>query len=136
MVTLLYHFILQMIQMKARPRTESISQLEISSTPAAEDQCVQVRKINSSYLCPLCPYKSRFRSDVKRHFRTRHTQIRPFSCSFCPLRFALKQELDSHSRTHTGEKPFQCRCCAKRFKHRNSLKYHLQVRERCTGWRN
>ncbi|XP_064092835.1 zinc finger and BTB domain-containing protein 14-like isoform X44 [Macrobrachium nipponense] len=50
--------------------------------------------------------------------RKKHT------CPFCPYSSAIKTNMDSHVRIHTGEKPFACRYCSYRSSQRSNLKAH------------
>ncbi|XP_008297237.1 zinc finger protein 271-like [Stegastes partitus] len=50
-----------------------------------------------------------------------------FSCSLCSKRFAKRQSLQYHLKTHRGVKPFSCSVCNKRFMQKGNLKYHMIV---------
>ncbi|XP_042371873.1 zinc finger protein 26-like, partial [Plectropomus leopardus] len=50
---------------------------------------------------------------------------KPFSCSDCDKRFALKGNLKVHMRSHTGEKPFSCSVCKKSFTQGGHLRRHM-----------
>ena len=46
-------------------------------------------------------------------------------CKVCLKSFHLKQDLDRHMRTHSGEKPHVCSICDRRFARKQNLKTHL-----------
>ena len=60
------------------------------------------------------------------HVNARHNLERPFACKMCPRRFAKKQNMESHYRTHTNERPFSCTLCTKTFARRFALTRHLR----------
>ncbi|KAG3255864.1 zinc finger and BTB domain containing 32, transcript variant X3 [Ictidomys tridecemlineatus] len=52
---------------------------------------------------------------------------RPYSCSVCGKRFALKHQMETHYRVHTGEKPFSCSLCPQRSRDFSAMTKHLRT---------
>ncbi|KAM6225377.1 zinc finger and BTB domain-containing protein 32 [Rhynchocyon petersi] len=54
-------------------------------------------------------------------------RARPYSCSVCGKRFALKHQMETHYRVHTGEKPFSCSLCPQRSRDFSAMTKHLRT---------
>jgi uncharacterized Zn-finger protein len=70
------------------------------------------------------------KGNLTSHKRT-HTGERPYSCCFCPKKFARSDCLIVHKRIHTGEKPYQCDICHIKFSCLSSLTYHTSRNHTC-----
>ncbi|XP_067366933.1 zinc finger protein ZFAT-like isoform X1 [Channa argus] len=63
------------------------------------------------YVCSVCDYAGRSRSNLKTHMNRHNTEKRHL-CDLCGKKFKTKVTLKSHKLTHTNEgKPFQCSEC-------------------------
>ena len=54
-----------------------------------------------------------------------HMPAAAFSCPLCLKSLSSSWHVTRHMRTHTGEKPFQCSFCGLRFSVKNNLKRHM-----------
>lgn len=76
------------------------------------------------FSCTFCPYRATQKGNLQRHIRG-HTGEKPFTCHLCPYSAKQKLHLDNHIRTHTGEKPFVCPKCSYRTNQDANLRRHI-----------
>ena len=102
----------------------------------------EVHKINCSngrslYPCKICG-KEGFINVVtlQNHMRTKHTTDRPYSCEYCPMKYATAMSLSgsmstSHGVTLSGKtkhrKLFTCDHCTKSLTSKGKLQAHINV---------
>ena len=54
------------------------------------------------FSCSVCGKRFLKLSSLEDH-AVRHESVRHFACMYCPKRCAVKQDLDRHLRSHSGE---------------------------------
>ncbi|MCL4154706.1 UNVERIFIED_CONTAM: hypothetical protein GTU68_014409, partial [Idotea baltica] len=74
------------------------------------------------YFCNLCDYRAKISSSVYRHIR--YTKEDRVTCPHCFKLFGQAEDLRRHVRTHTGEKPYMCTQCQFRSAVRSSVVRH------------
>ncbi|XP_069393764.1 zinc finger protein ZFAT isoform X2 [Paralichthys olivaceus] len=76
--------------------------------------------------CPYCDsYFLKKNRDFKQHIWA-HEGLKPFLCSLCDYAGRSKSNLKSHLNRHNTEKPHLCDLCGKKFKSKVTLKSHRQ----------
>lgn len=80
------------------------------------------------FKCTLCElsFVNQWLRDI-HHNRT-HLDIKEYMCSTCGRSFKTKNQLKSHTNSHTGERPFKCTFdgCNKSFKSRSNRDTHMR----------
>lgn len=85
------------------------------------------------HLCKSCDRTFRTPADLRDHFRSEHTDERPFECKICGRGFAKQKLLLQHHFLHTDIKKFQCRFCPMAFsqsagRHGHEKRIHPQIK--------
>ena len=62
--------------------------------------------------------------NLKAHYLSNHTTLRPFSCPDCSLTFVRKNDLKRHERLHSKVRPFSCDKCSYTASRGDALKRH------------
>ncbi|XP_011560403.3 zinc finger protein 709 [Plutella xylostella] len=69
------------------------------------------RHEDKPFSCKNCPYSSRFKASVQRHFQRHHlNRARPFQCKRCPFSTSTKDSLALHIKRSTLSYPMACHC--------------------------
>ncbi|KAL7638112.1 UNVERIFIED_CONTAM: hypothetical protein RMT77_011737 [Armadillidium vulgare] len=77
---------------------------------------------NQMFACPLCPFKVRLKTHLKRHLRQAHAKEKFYGCSRCSFEAKNRSELRSHVLAEHVKKVLNCPYCG--FK--TTTKYYKQ----------
>ncbi|XP_038143586.1 zinc finger and SCAN domain-containing protein 5B-like isoform X1 [Cyprinodon tularosa] len=77
------------------------------------------------FVCSICNKTYATAQNLEVHTRI-HTGERPFACDQCGKKFTQSAHLRSHLNVHTGERPFSCTLCSRSFMVKYSLKLHMK----------
>ncbi|KAI1726405.1 zinc-finger double domain-containing protein [Ditylenchus destructor] len=77
-----------------------------------------------SYPCMKCSRMFSDRDQLNIHYTHTHREKPQYVCDTCDKVFAIKRELSTHLRIHSGEQPHKCTQCGKEFGTRQLLKKH------------
>uniref|UniRef100_A0A336M1L2 CSON007779 protein n=1 Tax=Culicoides sonorensis TaxID=179676 RepID=A0A336M1L2_CULSO len=80
------------------------------------------KKIN----CELCQQQFFDKYSLEVHIRSKHTLLKPFTCTHCNKSFCDRRLLKSHEKIHSNVKDYICSMCNQGFKHRGTLVAHLR----------
>ncbi|CAB3246459.1 unnamed protein product [Arctia plantaginis] len=81
--------------------------------------------VKVTYTCAECPKTFSSWKKVYCHQRV-HNKTVVCSRKDCGKKFATKNDMVKHMRTHTGERPYTCDICDKGFTQRGTLKIHKE----------
>lgn len=76
------------------------------------------------FSCRFCPKVFEERTQLNVHYTHTHRDKPQYECEECHTVFAVKRELSTHMRIHSGEQPHTCTQCGKQFGTRQLLKKH------------
>uniref|UniRef100_A0A1I7XHB7 Zinc finger protein n=1 Tax=Heterorhabditis bacteriophora TaxID=37862 RepID=A0A1I7XHB7_HETBA len=80
--------------------------------------------LQTGFQCRFCPTRFNDRSQLNIHYTHTHRDKPQYECEVCHTVFAVKRELSTHMRIHSGEQPHKCTQCGKEFGTRQLLKKH------------
>ncbi|CAI4231829.1 unnamed protein product [Auanema sp. JU1783] len=89
--------------------------------------------LKPGYHCRFCRQSFDDQSQLNVHYTHTHRDKPQYECEICHTVFAVKRELSTHMRIHSGEQPHKCTQCGKEFGTRQLLKKHWMWH---TGERN
>ncbi|XP_055296414.1 zinc finger protein 557-like [Sitodiplosis mosellana] len=81
------------------------------------------------FKCTLCESSFVQQKLLDIHHNRKHLDIKEYVCSTCGKSFKTKDQLKSHTNSHTGERPFKCTVdgCEKGFKTRSNRESHIRT---------
>ncbi|XP_057665521.1 zinc finger protein 558-like isoform X2 [Diorhabda carinulata] len=90
-----------------------------------------------NYRCEICPKAFNTSSDLYKHKMCVHMDPSQwkYTCEVCEKKFPLKINLDSHTKTHTGERNFPCNFCDRKCINMSVLKRHIITHSRINPFR-
>lgn len=74
--------------------------------------------------CRLCPFVSRFRSNLQKHMHSHTGRKKPYKCHMCPKYFASPEEVEKHLQSDRHRFRFYCPGCARGFQIARSMIAH------------
>ena len=84
----------------------------------------------TKHKCPHCPKYLSSASNLTRHIKQVHRQLRPYKCEFCGDSFKEQGHLDNHKEAKHAENPKLVDCpepdCGLKFKNSKELDKHLR----------
>ena len=85
--------------------------------------------LSDNFNCQDCSRSFKNKTLLQRHMSTTHSDLRPYECDTCPLKFKSSTNLRAHQITHTGERKYSCEICGKLFGYKTSLIQHIKLHE-------
>lgn len=110
----------EMARNAASEATETLGQISRPTWVGVSGSGMQ-----NAFRCNLCSYECKYQWRMIQHTKIKHLREKPFSCSLCPKKFGVKNDLNRHMLIHMQKKPFTCIYCNKTFRRRWTLKTHL-----------
>ncbi|PAV78747.1 hypothetical protein WR25_24474 [Diploscapter pachys] len=109
---------------------QEISEMDDFSPSSSDDldgsgsSTGQLPDANGFLQCRFCPVKFENQPQLSLHYAQAHKDKPQYRCDTCHDVFAVKRELATHMRIHSGEEPHKCTQCGKDFGTRQLLKKH------------
>ena len=88
--------------------------------------------------CVFAGSLSKVKTEADNNNMTEHPHLdttKPFLCTVCHKRFTRRNDLNMHSKTHTGKNVYSCTQCEKRFSSQSGLYNHMNIhagKHKCT----
>jgi len=78
------------------------------------------------YRCPRCRASFPLKQFLEAHIRSAHSEIRPFQCKVCHIRFATRGNVNRHTRNVHKQRQYCCAWCEGSFATRFDLRRHIE----------
>jgi len=87
-----------------------------------------IQKTKKSNPCPICNKNFDRRSNLNKHIRCVHMNLKPFQCDTCGTKFGQKSSLEKHRAViHEKKKRFSCDICMSAFGQVGDLHVHTRT---------
>lgn len=86
---------------------------------------VDGKQVENPYECKVCKKFFKNGTNIKKHIRGVHLDIRAFKCSHCPAKFKNKSNLNVHTKRHLNTRNHLCSFCGQRFVASEELRGHV-----------
>ena len=74
---------------------------------------------------------------LRRHIKSIHEGIKPYQCSMCDAKYAVKSYLNEHMiSVHESKRPYECAFCESKFKIQKNLNRHIREVHKIENLRN
>ncbi|VDM31169.1 unnamed protein product [Hydatigera taeniaeformis] len=87
----------------------------------------KIAHAEAKHICNTCGRAFVREDKLRRHFRSVHSNERPFICEVCTKAFARKDKLQEHAKHHNKDITFPCTVCTEVFLMRSLLNRHLRT---------
>ncbi|KAL5962199.1 Glycosyltransferase-like domain-containing protein 1 [Taenia solium] len=87
----------------------------------------KIAHAEAKHVCNTCGRAFVREDKLRRHFRSVHSNERPFICEVCSKAFARKDKLQEHAKHHNKDITFPCTVCSEVFLMRSLLNRHLRT---------
>lgn len=81
---------------------------------------------DTKWTCAECFLVSKDKGSMLEHVRSVHTKERPFECTSCDRKFAVKRALTLHTREHKQDWSHVCKFCGKGFVIKEYCEIHVR----------
>ena len=95
---------------------------------------INAKKEAGYFKCTECDYKTDDLSNYEAHFRTQHTDEKPFQCKLCEKTFNRKQACINHIRGHDDRFKLKCTVCDAKFVCSQALFKHGENKHNGEGY--
>ncbi|XP_060525625.1 zinc finger protein 271-like isoform X2 [Cylas formicarius] len=85
---------------------------------------------NEVHICEYCSKIFKSNRNLSDHLKRVHCKIKRHHCTYCNKTFAMRYQLETHVRIHTGVHPYHCGNCPKTFARSDNLKEHMNTHQR------